>query len=104
MSIAGLEPGDAAGFSVISLSDVATRMVHSLAHCAQQRRPQMMTTFEARRAAALSILTNSERLTRKAGSFLGQLATDPTPMTPAQLEWFVTLAHRGGVSVEGIME
>lgn len=63
-----------------------------------------MTDFERRRTAALAILTKSERLTRKAGSFLGQLVADPTPMSPAQKEWFVTLAERGGVPVEGIAQ
>lgn len=63
-----------------------------------------MNEFEQRRVAALAILTKSERLTRKAGSFLGQLVADPTPMSPAQMEWFVTLAERGGVPVEGIAQ
>lgn len=63
-----------------------------------------MTEFERRRAAALAILTRSERLTRKAGSMLGGLVADPTPMSPAQLKWFEILASRAGVSVEGIAQ
>lgn len=63
-----------------------------------------MTDFEQQRAAALAILAKSERLTRKAGSSLGQLVADSTPMSPAQLEWFVTLAERAGVPVEGITQ
>lgn len=58
-------------------------------------------TFETRRAAALAILSGQSRLTRKAGSFLGQLVVDPLPMTDAQSEWFLTLAQRAGVEVEG---
>lgn len=58
-----------------------------------------MDSFPARRGAAIQILTTSEKLTRKAGSFLGQLIVDPTPMTPAQAEWFTKLAARAGVSI-----
>jgi len=59
--------------------------------------------FEARKRVALELLQHSENLTRKAGSFLGQITVDPTPMTHAQAEWFTTLAERAGVAfdVEG---
>jgi hypothetical protein len=55
--------------------------------------------FETRRAVALEILSSDARLTRKAGSFLGQLAVDPVPMSPPQEEWFGKLAQRAGLSV-----
>ncbi|MEJ7926365.1 hypothetical protein WG908_06280 [Sphingobium sp. AN641] len=48
-------------------------------------------------SAALALLNNGERLTRKAGSFLGQTAVDPTPLTPAQSEWLATLLERAGL-------
>lgn len=57
--------------------------------------------FEQRKAAALLILTKSERITRKAGAFCGQLVADPTPLSDAQFDWFMTLAERAGVEVEG---
>ncbi len=57
--------------------------------------------FEKRRKAiAIAILTDGERLTRKAGSFLGQCAVDPSPLSPAQAEWFQTLAERAGIDLE----
>jgi hypothetical protein len=59
-----------------------------------------MDDFSSRRAAALDILQRSEKLTRKAGSFLGQCAVDPSPLSDRQLEWFLTLAERAGVQVE----
>lgn len=54
-------------------------------------------TFEKRRELALEILKRGVRLTRKSGSFLGQLVADPQPMTPAQVEWFEQLAERAGL-------
>lgn len=54
-------------------------------------------TFEKRRELALAILTHGERLTRKSGSFLGQLVVDPTPMTSKQVDWFEQLAERAGL-------
>lgn len=53
-----------------------------------------MTPFTTQRAAALDLLSKGEQLTRKAGSFLGQLAVDPTPMSPAQRDWLATLLAR----------
>lgn len=58
-------------------------------------------THEQRRELALAILINGERLTRKAGSFLGQLIVDPTPMSQAQQEWFSTLQERAGLTADG---
>ncbi|WP_072384072.1 hypothetical protein [Novosphingobium sp. NDB2Meth1] len=54
-------------------------------------------TFEKRRELALSILTKGERTSRRAGSFLGQLIVDPTPMTEAQAKWFDQLVERAGL-------
>lgn len=59
-----------------------------------------MNTFEQRRAVALAILNSDERLTRKAGSFLGQCAVDATPLTDKQADWLATLAERAGLVVE----
>lgn len=55
--------------------------------------------FDRRRVLALEILTRGERLTRRSGSFLGQLVADPSPMSDAQAEWFFKLAERAGVEV-----
>lgn len=50
--------------------------------------------FETQRDAALALLTGGSKLSRKAGSFLGQLTVDPTPMTGPQCEWLATLLDR----------
>lgn len=52
-------------------------------------------------AAALALLNSGERLTRKAGSFLGQCAVDPTPLTTAQADWLATLLERAGLPPVG---
>lgn len=57
-------------------------------------------TFDARRALALQVLGSDARLTRKAGSFLGQCAVDETPLSPKQSEWLEQLAERAGFAVE----
>jgi hypothetical protein len=57
----------------------------------------MSVPFETQRAAAMALLHSGDRLTRKAGSFLGQLAVDPTPMTAPQREWLDTLLDRAGL-------
>jgi hypothetical protein len=57
----------------------------------------MADSFACHRAAALALLNSGERLTRKAGSFCGQLAVDPTPMTPAQQSWMATLLERASL-------
>jgi len=59
-----------------------------------------MDAFKNRRAVALAILNSEERLTRKAGSFLGQCAVDATPLTDKQADWLATLAERAGLDVE----
>lgn len=54
-----------------------------------------MTPVEA---AALALLrANNPRMTRKAGSFLGQLVVDPTPLTDKQADWLATLLERAGL-------
>ena len=52
------------------------------------------STFAHQRDAALALLTADVRLTRKAGSFLGQVVADPAPLTPAQREWLSALLNR----------
>lgn len=56
----------------------------------------MDDAFEARRGAAMLLLTSNVGLTRKAGSFLGQCVVDPTPLTAAQAEWLNKLLDRAG--------
>lgn len=53
--------------------------------------------FTSLREAALTLLNSDVRLTRKAGSFLGQCAADPSPLSPAQREWLDTLLGRAGL-------
>ena len=57
----------------------------------------MADPFTDARSAALVLLNGSDRLTRKAGSFLGQLAVDPTPLSEAQSSWLATLLERAGL-------
>ncbi|KQM24830.1 MULTISPECIES: hypothetical protein [unclassified Sphingomonas] len=48
--------------------------------------------------AALELLrANNPPMTRKAGSFLGQLVVDATPMTEKQADWLATLLDRAGL-------
>ena len=56
-----------------------------------------MNAFSTPRDAALALLSSEARLTRKAGSFLGQLCADPTPLSTAQNEWIATLLDRAGL-------
>lgn len=57
----------------------------------------MNAPFPTKREAALALLVGDNRLTRKAGSFLGQLCVDPTPLSAAQAEWLATLLERAGL-------
>ena len=57
----------------------------------------MSSPFTSQREAALALLNSEARLTRKAGSFLGQLCVDPTPLSTAQSEWIATLLERAGL-------
>ena len=50
--------------------------------------------FPNPRQAALALLNGEQKLRRKAGQFLGQLAVDPTPMSEAQADWLAKLLHR----------
>lgn len=54
----------------------------------------MSKPFENVREAALALLLSEQRLTRKAGSFLGQCAVDPAPLTDAQADWLGALLDR----------
>ena len=54
----------------------------------------MTKAFPDCRSAALALLNGSDRVTRKAGLFLGQLAVDPTPLSEAQSSWLATLLER----------
>lgn len=53
--------------------------------------------FPHHRAAALALLNSTNRLSRKAGQFLGQLAVDSTPMSEAQADWLAKLLDRAGL-------
>lgn len=53
--------------------------------------------FSNQRAAALALLNGDHRLSRKAGSFLGQLAVDLTRPTAAQADWLAKLLDRAGL-------
>jgi len=57
----------------------------------------MVEPFPAPKAAALALLNADARQTRKAGSFLGQLVVDPTPLSEAQRAWLATLLERAGL-------
>lgn len=59
-----------------------------------------MSGFPTHRDAALALLNadpRDTRLTRKAGSFLGQCCADPMPLSDAQFEWLETLLERAGL-------
>ena len=53
--------------------------------------------FTHHRVAALALLNSSLVFTRKAGSFLGQLVADATPMTAAQSDWLGKLLDRASL-------
>lgn len=57
----------------------------------------MAEPFNKHRDAALALLNGSDRLTRKAGSFLGQLVVDNSPLSDAQASWLTTLLDRAGL-------
>jgi hypothetical protein len=60
----------------------------------------MSAPFTTHREAALALLSTEPgtiRLTRKAGSFLGQCCADPTPLSEAQEDWLATLLERAGL-------
>ena len=47
--------------------------------------------FSNHRLAALALLNDTQRLTRKAGQFLGQLVVDPAPLSEPQYSWLAKL-------------
>ena len=53
--------------------------------------------FTHHRTAALALLNSGMVLTRKGGSFLGQLVADGTPMTAAQRDWLGKLLDRASL-------
>lgn len=53
-------------------------------------------TFSSHRWAALAILNSEAKLSRKEGGFLGQIAVDPTQLTPKQADWLTKLLERTG--------
>jgi len=53
--------------------------------------------FTNHRDAALALLNDNYRLSRKAGQFLGQLAVDPSTMSEAQADWLAKLLDRAGL-------
>jgi len=58
---------------------------------------QLLDYFINHRDAALAMLNGDYRLTRAAGSFLGQLAVDPTPMSEKQANWLAKLLEKRGL-------
>lgn len=56
-----------------------------------------MRSFPDHRSAALALLNGDARLSRKAGSFLGQCVVDATGLTDAQSEWLAKLLERAGL-------
>ena len=52
------------------------------------------------RSMALAILHSDTKLTRSAGSFLGQCAVDDTPLTEKQAKWLAQLADKAGLPME----
>lgn len=55
---------------------------------------------EQRRKLALVILEHGDRLTRKSGSFLGQIVADASPLSEKQIDWLASLAERAGFELE----
>lgn len=53
--------------------------------------------FATPRAAALAVLTSDAKVSRRAGSFLGQCVVDPTPLTKPQLDWLQLILRRAGL-------
>jgi hypothetical protein len=54
-------------------------------------------SFPNPKQAALALLNGEQKLSRKAGQFLGQLAVDPSPMSEAQSAWLAKLLDRAGL-------
>lgn len=58
---------------------------------------EVQGAFATPAIAALALLNSGQKLTRKAGSFLGQCAVDDTPLTAKQFDWLATLLDRAGL-------
>jgi hypothetical protein len=56
-----------------------------------------MRSFPDHRSAALALLNSDARLSRKAGSFLGQCVVDATDLTEPQSDWLAKLLERAGL-------
>jgi hypothetical protein len=54
--------------------------------------------FTNHRDAALALLSGGYRLTRKSGSFLGQLVADPSALSDAQAQWLAKLLEKNGLN------
>ena len=64
--------------------------------CSTSHEP--LSAFTSPRHAALALLCDADaRLTRKAGSFLGQCVADDRPLSPAQSDWLAILIERAGL-------
>ena len=57
----------------------------------------MANPFTSHRDAALAVLNGNNRLSRKSGQFLGQLAVDPSPLSDAQADWLAKLLDRAAL-------
>lgn len=57
----------------------------------------MANHFTNAREAALALLSGAYRLSRKAGQFLGQVAVDPSPLSPKQNDWLAKLLEKAGL-------
>lgn len=54
----------------------------------------MVDLFTDHRTAALALLNGPHRLSRKTGSFLGQLVVDHSPLSEAQANWLDKLLDK----------
>ena len=57
----------------------------------------MTEPFEYHRDAALALLNSGKRLTPKAGSFLGKIVVDASPLSEKQVTWLAQLLERAGL-------
>jgi len=57
----------------------------------------MAEPFKSPRDAALAVLNSGCSVTRKAGSFLGQVVVDPAPLSEKQADWLDVLLERAGL-------
>ena len=67
------------------------------AHARTRETVTIDSPFPNQRAAALALLNGSNRLSRRAGGFLGQLAVDPAPLSAAQAGWLAKLLERANL-------